>query len=201
MVYYFGGGKYGDEDPDPMPYFLAEGDFQNTRVVDKTPDGGRLIVAKNTGRPMALDNIPTVVSRGGPSLEKVPLLDVNSVYSGTMVNQTFKDILEELEPSVHQFFPMAVMNKGEKIADHYWLNICNRLDAIDKTKTYPLDDRGFWNPKRGEPSAIVFSLDAIGDRHIWHDKFVEGTFVSEEFLKRLREAGLTGLSYGAAEVA
>jgi len=203
MVYNIAGGHYPGN-PDPEPYFEnLDGDFMNLELVDRTPDGGRVLIPKKSGRKITSHNVPTKVKRGGPGLKRLPLLDVNNVYSCLMVNQTFKDILEELEPDVHQYFPMAVMVKGEKIADHFWLNICNRLDTVHKTSCIPpLNEYGRWRPKTQSPeNKLVFDEKAIGGHHAWHDKFQGGTFISEMFAERLQEAGVTGVGYGKFEQA
>lgn len=144
---------------------------------------------------MKPDHMPTKLQRIGRGLGIFPLLDVDSFAGCLLVNQTFKDILEELEPGVHQFFPMEIFIKDEKVGDRYWLNICNRLDSYDRTRTYPLNERGFWKPTRENPGAQVFSVAAIGSHHAWHDKFEPGTFISDTLAERLKAAGLTGITY------
>ena len=111
------------------------------------------------------------------------------------------DILEELEPGVHQFWPMELYIKNEKIGDAYWLNICNRLDTMHRKLTYPFNERGFWKPTKDNPGRLVFEVQKIGEHHAWHDKFRGGTFISEEFAARLQAAGVTGLSYQHLEQA
>jgi hypothetical protein len=124
-------------------------------------------------------------------------LDVENWNAHFFVCQTFKDILDELEPDVHQFFPIEVIQAGEKITDYYWLNVCNRLDTYHPELTYPRNERGFFKYKEGEPASVVFSTEAIGDHHAWIDKFAgggNGIFVSDAFAERLQKADLTGMS-------
>ncbi|MDX8347941.1 hypothetical protein SLH49_08080 [Cognatiyoonia sp. IB215446] len=160
--------------------------------------GGRFVKLKS-GRPLKPDHMPTKVQRVDPNRKKVPLLDVENWCTHFFVNQIFKDILEELEPDTHQFFPMEIFQKDEKIDDYYWLNVCNRLDTFHPELTYPRNARGFWRPVDGEPSSYVFWTDAIGDHHAWIDKFAgsgrSGLFMSDTLVQRLQAAGLTGLSY------
>ncbi|MBM7066840.1 imm11 family protein [Actibacterium sp. 188UL27-1] len=106
-----------------------------------------------------------------------------------------------MEPETHQFFPMEIFERKKKIADYYWLNVCNRLDTYHPELTYPRNERGFWKSVEGEPASLVYSMEAIGDHHMWVDKFAGPTFMSDTFAARLQEAGLTGISYHRKEQA
>jgi hypothetical protein len=143
--------------------------------------------------------MPTKIKRIDPNREPVPLLDVERWPSEYLVNQTFKDILEDLEPDTHQFFPMEIFQNDEMIAIYYLLNVCNRLDTYHPELTYPRNPRGFWKPVKGEPMSNVFSTEAIGNHHAWIDKFAgsggSGLFMSDTLVAHLQAAGLTGLSY------
>ncbi|MCW3780078.1 imm11 family protein [Defluviimonas salinarum] len=198
MVYHISGGKYVTDYLGSQPGYKAlDGDIDKVEIVDPTPDGGGLITRRGlkSGRPMKPDHMPTKLQRIGRGLDIFPLLDVDSYTSCLLVNQTFKDILEELEPGVHQFFPMEIFIKDEKVGDRYWLNICNRLDTYHPTLTYPRNERGFFEPVKGEPFSVVFSVDAIGNHHAWHDKFGQGTYISDTFAERLQAAVLSGLHF------
>ena len=139
--------------------------------------------------------MPTAAERFDPNRKPTPLLDVESLYGQFCVNQIFKDILEELEPDTHQFFPIEIFQKGNKIADYFWLNICNRLETYHPELTYPRNERGFYKPIKDEPSSIVYSTEAIVDHHMWIDKFQSGPFISNVFAQRLIDAGLTGIGF------
>ncbi|WP_081625843.1 imm11 family protein [Yoonia vestfoldensis] len=182
------------------PYFQwLDGDFDKVDLYDRTQDGGGMIVRLGSGRPLKPDHMPTKIKRIDPNRKPVPLLDVERWPSKCLVNQTFKDILEEIEPDTHQFFPMEIFQNDEKIAHYYLLNVCNRLDTYHPELTYPRNARGFWKPVKGEPSSIVFSMEAIGNHHAWIDKFAglggSGVFMSDVLVERLQTAGLTGLSF------
>jgi len=157
-----------------------------------------MITELNSGRPLKPDNIPTKAERHNGNNHPVPLLDVDRHASSFFVNHKFKDILEELEPDTHQFFPVELFEKEKEIADYYWLNVCNRLDTYHPELTYLRNARGFWKPVEGEPASLVFSKEAIGSHHAWIDKFAgagaNGIFISNTFADRTKDAGLTGLS-------
>lgn len=204
MAYYVMSGMRSEDQEAECEYSVyfkwMDGDFDRVDVCDRTPDGGAPITRTHSGRRMAPDNMPTKIKRINPNRKSVPLLDVERWTGCFLVNHTFKDILEEMEPDVHQLFPMEIFEKDEKIADYYWLNVCNRLDTYHPELTYPRNARGFYKPKKGEPASVVFSTDAIGDHHCWIDKFAgssTGVFMSDQLVERLRAAGLTGLKYNA----
>jgi hypothetical protein len=212
MVYHLTGGSR-DYDPslqaEPSTTWQEmDGDFAQVFVNDPTPDGGGRIsrVTYHVGRPIIVDqNIPTKLRRGGPNIKRAKLLDVNR-YSGSLdlVNQTFKDIVEEFEPGVHQFFPMDYFDaKGEeKIGEGYLMIICQRLDTLHDTLCIPpRNDRGFVdrrNPAYADRDEsldrVVFSKEKIKGHHMWHDKFHgRSNLFSNALAERLIAANLSGL--------
>ena len=197
MVYFVNPGiRPKEESPEYGDYFTwMNGDFDKVELYDRTPDGGGVIARFNTGRPLKPANMPTAAERFDPNKKPTPLLDVENLYGKFCINHVFKDILEELEPETHQFFPVEIFQKGAKIADYFWLNVCNRLETYHSDLTYPRNARGFYKPVKGEPSSIVFSTEAIGDHHMWIDKFQGGPFISDVFAQRLQSAGLTGIGF------
>ncbi len=220
MVYHIaggnqlGGGHFGHR------FKALDGNPDLVELEDTTQDDGGLVAGTfSVGRPLKPDHMPTMLLRGGPGPEQSPLLDVDSwIGSMLLVKKTFKDILEELEPNVHRFFPMEVFvndhdpktwqpedgfydePKGKKtklvkVADYWLFNICNRLDTYHPD-TAGRNDRGFYKPEKlGVEGRQVFSIEKLGNHHAWHDKFAHGRFISDAFAARLQAAGLTGLSY------
>ena len=196
MVYYVNAGIRSDDDKPLYGVYhnWLDGDFDKVDVIDRTPDGGGMIAGINSGRPVNPEHMPTKAERHNGNNHAVPLLDVDSHSGSFFVNHKFRDILEELEPGTHQFFPVEVFENGEKIADYYWLNICNRLDTYHPELTYPRNERGFFKPVAGQPASLVFSSEAIGSHHMWVDKFAGPQFISNEFADRIMSAGLTGIT-------
>jgi len=183
-----------NEDAEYSSYFeWLDGDSKRIDVYDRTPDGGKLITPFGSGRPIKPDHLPTKVNRVDPNKPRTPLLDVERLGSLFFVCQIFKDIVDEFEPDTHQFFPIELFELGEKVADYYLFNICTRLDTIHPELTFPRNARGFYKPVADEPSALVLSVDAIGDHHIWIDKFLHTAKMSNGIAARFSEAGLTGL--------
>lgn len=172
-----------------------DGDTSKISYVDTTPErgenpffqAGRLY----SGRPVFPDFVPTKLKWNS---KRNPPPDVLMHDGLILVSEEFKDVVEELESNVHQFFPIEVVFKDGGFARQmYFFNICNRLDTVDRERATVKFDAG-WLIHSGE---FVFSLDLIDGRHIWIDKFiVEGRLVSDEFKLRVEKAELTGITFG-----
>ena len=184
-------------------YFEAiDGDPQKLEVVDDTPDGGRWISpgALTAGRHILPDFVPTKLRRGGPGIKRQPLLDVNK-WDGVspLVPQVFKDILEELEPGVHQFFPMEYFEKTIKIGEGYLFIVGNRLDTLHETLCVPSrDERGFLgDTKKGDPYEVVFSREKVNGYHAWTEKFIRSRnlMLSQTFGDKLQSRNLSGVKF------
>lgn len=197
MVYMIGGGR----DPEVElvnPKKEIDGDFGKVTLVDPSQDDGLPITKGytfNSGRPVDGTHMPTRLKRRGPKHQ--PVLDVDGGYGGALlVSDAFKSLLEELEPGVHQFFPMTIEQGGKVLGNVYLFVICNRLDTIDRERTVPSPPPGRpYRPHRDGTDNLVFSRQAIGDHHAWIDKFVRGTCISNEFFDGVERAGLRGLKY------
>ena len=179
-----------------------DGDRQLIRLIDNSQDDGRLIIdgSPSEGRPLKPKHIPTKLSREPWSIDRVPLLDVETYLGGSLlVCQAFKDLLEELEPDVHQFWPMEIYVKGEKVALRYWFVACHRIRALSPEHCYPpLQGHGYWRPSpldQRENDRLVFSSEAIGGRHAWVDMAHSDRMFSDEFAERLMALNLTGLKF------
>jgi hypothetical protein len=207
MAYFIAGGvmtpefeqEYENELEDTLETIL-DGDFRSLRVTDSTQDdGGRISENSwNVGRPISPDNIPTKIKREPHSLEKLPLLDVDSFLgTGLLVCESFKDLLEELEPNVHQFWPIKILINGDVVAIRYWFVACNRIATLSQTHCYPpVHPWGSWDPSplgERENDRLVFSTEAIGSHHAWVDKFHCDRLFSNTFGDRLKQLNLTGL--------
>ncbi len=209
MAYFIAGGvqseeykkKYEGEFEDSL-FTILDGDYRKLRVADPIQDDGCIIreTSHNVGRPMLPDNMPTKMKREPHSLAKLPLLDIMSFLgTGLLVCERFKDLLEELEPSVHQFWPIEILINDEVVALRYWFIACNRISTLSQTHCFPpVDPFGVWKPSplgERENDRLVFSTEAIGFHHAWVDKFQpqSNRLFSNTFGDRLKELNLTGL--------
>jgi hypothetical protein len=220
LVYHIAGGNQEHREHFTHWFKELDGNPALVDLEDKTQDEGGLVTGTwGVGRPLKADHMPTRLLRGGPGPKQSPILDVDSLYGGALlVSKAFKDILEELEPGVHRYFPMTVYVKNHdpatwqpedgyyedpkgkkiklvKLANYLLLNICNRLDTYHPD-TIGRNERGFYKPEKlGVEGRQVFSLEKIGNHHAWHDKFAHGRFISDAFAERLKASGLTGLYF------
>jgi hypothetical protein len=127
-----------------------------------------------------------------------------------LVSSRFRDLVEQFEPSLHQFLPVDMFNAKDATQPFdrfYWFVCCTLIDSLDRNHTTITFD-GFYDEiydgmRRGSwyydhsvtPSQkAVFSLKAIGERHLWRDPYYTRDYVnsSDAFGDALIAAGLTG---------
>jgi len=123
-----------------------------------------------------------------------------------MVCDQFRDLVEQLEPNVHQFFPIDILDLKDKVVgQRFVLNICNRLDALDEHKS----EISWWGKEgrlEGKPvsGSGYASIDPLGKlfvrktvvqgHHFWGDNWLSGAggrfFCSDEAQKAIRVSKL-----------
>lgn len=185
-------------------------------VEDATPDGGVYMNhgrALSSGRRIKLDHVPKQMKQDSQGV----LADYSTPYGLLCVSDKFKNIVEKIEPGVHQFIPFEVVGAGKKhVADMWFMVVCNRLDSVDREQTtlilyrdamwLPASDVGreHWpmNYDPSKPNKLVFSRAQIGDHHLWFDKHIGFSIVplaSDKLVESLVEAGVTGISFSERE--
>lgn len=212
-MYYLGSkptlGHYSGIEP-------LDGDMSKIEVADKTPDVGFSPHRAPTcqGRPILTDHIPTKVEWQ----ESGPVSDVETVRGVLVVPKRFCEIVNQLEPNIHQFPPVDFLDpKGAFLAKRYFFIVCNRLDSVDrKNTTLILADGRLWMPAsdiaRRWPEKIpngfdvkakpklVFSNAQIGNKHAWCDKFLlHGPYLSDALGSALEVENFTGISLKQGE--
>ena len=169
-----------------------------------TDDGG----VGTGGFPKVTELLPKRVKWMDPNGNAVPDFDTTPMLN---VSERTKQLIEGLEPDVHQFVPVEYVDRrGIFLENRYWFVACNRIDSLDRQHTTMIfrPGKGWMNPivakRLGEPipphldpkipAKLVFRLDQIGSAHIWHDKFLgSGEFISDAMASAFKEAGITGL--------
>jgi hypothetical protein len=183
-------------------------DYQNIRVLDATQDDGTRIWPRSADAGRAVDpaSMPTLLQRVG--LKQYPLLDFYSMSTCPVVPEIFKLTVEELEPGVHQFFKVQIVQEGDKsltpIGEKYWMVVCNRLATLHDTLCEPpLRANGWPDISVNGPRKFVFSASKIGLAHVWIDKRASaiGCLVSEKLQSRLAAFRITGIQFTAFDVA
>jgi hypothetical protein len=209
MAWLIFGEEWTEEDKARYPEILMshpwrnlDGDTWQLELIDESPDNGGRITpgSPQQGRPLKDKNVPTRLERTGPTLQEYPLLDVIS-YSGSnlLACRAFRDLVEEMEPGVHQFFPMDLLVNGAKVATYYWFVCCTRIATLSAEHCYPpLNERGFFKASRfgqQQNDRLVLSREKIGAHHAWVDKFHGVLFFSNAFAERLKALELSGVRF------
>lgn len=141
----------------------------------------------------------------------------NFMYSqaGLLVSQAIVDLIEDMEPGVHQFFPVEfIMKSGPQPAQKYYsLNVCTNLKTLDfekskifKKETNP-ERRWYFQgqeylvypesrvPKVEPPYDLFVIKKQFQNCVIWHEHGVESKgsiFVTDRFYERVLEIGELG---------
>lgn len=124
------------------------------------------------------------------------------------VSEAFREMVEDLDPGVHQFFPVTLSRKSGELIDkrYYALNICRRLDAVIVEKSNVTWGRtglgGFPILHLGAgPPHFTLSRQAIGGAHMWHglSQFRGLTFFSDALMSRVLGKSMKGLDYFPAD--
>lgn len=171
-----------------------DGDQRKVVAIDLAPDEAKILPSNSifAGRPVDTTHLPTKVQQAGPK-RKFKDISPDGLYT---VSEKFREVVEGLEPGVHQFVPVEfVWKDGTHAAKRYWYFPCNRLDSVDREKTTEELVEGIrWRPTK-KPN-FVFSRSQIGDCHLWRDKFMPpsyGPFISNSLYEAFMEAGIEGL--------
>lgn len=125
--------------------------------------------------------------------DKKKIHDIFPMPSINAVSQRFRDLVEEYDPGVHQFFPLALRRKDDTPIEmpYYVFNCGRRLEALLVRQS---NLRWIIREHSGEPyvdrdtrKEWVLSRPAIGGHHIWSgtDITFRLVFVSDEFLAEL----------------
>ncbi|WP_425462422.1 imm11 family protein [Maritalea mobilis] len=138
---------------------------------------------------------------GGP---KRDLTDVN-IAGAYLVDEKFKDVVDELEPDTHQFFPVELFwSDGSSAGQRYWFFPCNRLDTVDEERTTKKRRGKLWHPGRDfeNDGQFVFNRSQINGHHIWIDRFmvgIIGILMSNQMHDALLAEGVTGMGFNKFE--
>jgi len=200
---------------------ILDGDPRKIEVADTTPDPGfdlntASTYPANQGRPIRTENVPTRIEWQ----ENAPVADVLTEHGMIVVPERFREIVEQFEPGVHQFLPVAYVDrKGNVLAQRYYFIACNRLDSVDREHTTMVLYKGMWIPAsdlirrnrlneippgfdvEAKPQ-IVFSNAQIGNKHAWSDMFLPlaGPKLSDALAEALILENFTGIAVPKGEV-
>lgn len=186
---------------------MVDGNPSAIRAIDQEPDGGVSFRGVTSGRRCHLEHFPTKMrwlDRQGhsiPDFNQAELLNVS---------ERAKNVIEQVEPGVHQFVPVGYTNGKDKFLEkrYFWV-VGNRIDSIDRERTTfilrkgrswsPIFDIANFEPELLPPSVdpntkskFVFSLAQIGNAHAWRDKHMNGggVWLSAALADGIKQRGL-----------
>ncbi|WP_423992736.1 imm11 family protein [Halocynthiibacter sp.] len=119
------------------------------------------------------------------------------------VDETLRDIIEDLEPGVHQFWPMKItMPKDQTYPVPYYGMVIHthlasfRLEGSDPASARPDAYAGegvdVISTSRSALAGLAMSREAADGKHIWREKHIlrPWLFMSDELVARIKDAGL-----------
>ena len=166
-----------------------------------------------------IPQLPSILRMGkDPDDDISCIIPVFSFGGGFAICQALKDIIEDLEPGVHQFFPMTItgLQSEADIGRYYLLHVTQKLDAIIYDKTaFAIKERfgleaakkaGFMLvPDRGPKYPCTLKKDVIAGKHLWRgtvgdkclyrdgfDDLVGIYFCSDELAAAMRKRKILG---------
>lgn len=220
MVYSIGKVSVYETEPDNEVVGTKEGvwgkvEYLHPESIDKIAKARRRSLM-SYGYPVAPETAPKAVL--WKSKTKLPPDYAFGNNEIMLVSVRFRDLVERFEPGIHQFLPVGMYfsKQDETPFDtYYWFVCCQLIDSLDpEHTTIPWDgeyetrrDDGFrlgsWHidAEAQPPQKGVFSLNAIGDRHLWRDPYWSRGMVrcSNEFGEALRAASLAGFGISQRE--
>ena len=138
---------------------------------------------------------------------------MKSVY-GLMISQSVVDLIEELQPNVHQFFPVNIrLDCGDELPmAYYFLNVCGVVQSIDyDSSAVHLDiwPENLESPRKfntrmvtlhnkaivGDPfrkGSVFIDKSKIEGRALWAEDGLRNLICSEEFLDQINNIGGLG---------
>ncbi len=120
------------------------------------------------------------------------------------VDEALKQLIEQFEPGVHQFFPFIItMPKGKIFSKQYYVLLIRQFiegfilvegtfrESGQRPNYYPVDGN-----KTGY-NQIHVSKAAIGEAHLWRDTRMThpNVFISDALQAAIKDAGLTILRH------
>ena len=131
---------------------------------------------------------------------------------GVLIPQRIIEIIEDIEPGVHQYFPVKLVLKSEEPEPepYFILNVCTLIEALDREASnvgiqYLPEDRHEarpWSkvmiapecasPNLEPPYDLIVSKNKIKGRAVWREygmRRLGSSFYSEEFVARVDAVG------------
>lgn len=197
--------------PTKYPNFrFTDGDTRAVRLAEPDPEFAKIVQegqhAFGYGFPIGPEGVPSNAAWGA----REALYDFLTLSGATIISGKLKDLVEAIEPDVHQYFPLKVSRKNGTPIGFLWIWIvCSRIDSVDrKITTWILKNNFMWmTPQhfkdselppgydRSLPLRMAFNAEQSRGYHFWRDKYVgKGRlFCSNEAAAAINSAKMVGL--------
>lgn len=114
------------------------------------------------------------------------------------VRPEVKEIIEELEPGVHQFIPFQVFenyDQRSKPFEYFTVYISQRINEIDEARSDVRWTENVFNGKvmrswKKKSTALTLRSEAIAGKHLWHNSMAIIDLMSGELHDRLADGRL-----------
>lgn len=159
---------------------------------------GKLLFGLSLGLPVSAHRVPRIARE---ITEKKKYPDIFTMPGVNAVGHRFKQLVEEFEPGVHQFFPLELFTKdGVAVGEQYFVFNCTvSFDSllVNKSDVKWLD---LENEKRCPRIGvcwgreITLSSEAISGRHIWQSFRITTQnciLVSDDFYSEMKRRRIT----------
>jgi hypothetical protein len=125
---------------------------------------------------------------------------IDTSYNTYAISQRVIDIIESIEPDVHQYLPYELIQKdGSVHPDKRWLlNVCTRIETLDyeRSNVIALRDREYFLDDRTSDHHLVVRKSAVEGRALWFEYRYRGSqgqfLLSDRFWNALNAARCAG---------
>jgi hypothetical protein len=125
---------------------------------------------------------------------------IDTSFRTYAISQRVIDIIESIEPGVHQYLPYALIQRdGSVHPDQRWLlNVCTRAETLDyeRSNVIALRDREYFLDDRTNDRHLVVRRSAVEGRALRYEYRYRGTqgqfLLSDRFWNALNEFGCAG---------
>jgi hypothetical protein len=186
------------ENPSPYPW---------CKVRMHLAPGQKVVIWNSTeGKPIPSEFQPQSTLRADYVPEERNAPDnpaISFVIGGTpCLSSEVRDMIETLEPGVHQFLPVEIYGVDGNIREprRYLLNICQLVDAIVDGKYSVLRD-GSRLYRAGYRSPIKIRRRDVSNLHLWRDRrlIYRKFLISEVLCRQIADAGYGAFDLGLSE--
>ncbi len=154
-------------------------------------------------------DVPATLLYRGKNITDFCIVHNSPLYLN-VVSEKFRDLIEDLEPDVHNFIPVQIVRPdGSQVeGQFYYMNVLQRAYTIDIENS----PRARWHDHNGnyigkiqmmpglpDPD-VIYHADRVGNMHLWQEHYrtssenspryslsVTGYTVSDALMKRMKK--------------